>query len=93
MGIALEHALQALDERDRALLRLYFVEGMSLATLGRIYHVHESTMARRIQALRARLLDGVKGELSIGTTSVHDLHALVESQLDVHLSEVFRRLG
>lgn len=91
MSHALERALQALDEKDRALLRLYFVEGMPLATLGRIYHVHESTMARRLQALRNRLLDDVKGEMEIGTTSVHGLRALVESQLDVHLSEVLRR--
>ncbi|OJY22934.1 MAG: hypothetical protein BGO98_33420 [Myxococcales bacterium 68-20] len=93
MGDALERALQALDERERALLRLYFIEGMSLAALGRIYHVHESTMARRLQALRSRLLDDVKQDLSIGTTSVHDLRAIVESELDVHLSEVLRRRG
>lgn len=93
MGDALERVLHALDERDRALLRLYFVEGMSLATLGRIYHVHESTMARRLQELRSRLGDDVKDDLSMGTTSVHDLRAIVESQLDVHLSEVLRRPG
>lgn len=93
MGDALERAFHALDERDRALLRLYFIEGMSLAALGRIYHVHESTMARRLQALRSRLLEDVKQDLSIGTTSVHDLHAIVESQLDVHLSEVLRKRG
>jgi len=66
---------------------------MPLATLGRIYHVHESTMARRLQALRGRLLEDVKRGLSVGTTSVHDLRALAESHLDVHLSEVLRRPG
>lgn len=91
MSEALERVLRALEEQDRVLLRLYFIEGMSLATLGRIYHVHESTMARRLQELRGRLLDDVKRDLSIGTTSVHDLKAIVESQLDVHLSELLRR--
>ena len=88
---AVDKAVLALGERDRALLRLHFIEGMSVTTLGRIYHVHASTMSRRLQDLRANLLEVIKRDLSLGTTSVHDLSALVASQFDMHLSEVLRR--
>lgn len=90
MGATLERVLRALDERERVLLRLYFVEGMSLANLGRIYHVHESTMARRVQTLRGRLLADVKRDLALDSANLESIVALVESQLDVHLSAVLR---
>ncbi len=87
---ALDRTLSELDDRDRVLLRLYFVEGMSLAVLGRIYHVHESTMMRRVHALRERLLDEVKKELGVDSRALAKEMALVESRLDLHLTERLR---
>ncbi len=87
---AIERTLAELSDRDRALLRLYFVEGMSLAALGRIYHVHESTMMRRVHALRERLLDEVKKELGVDTVALASRVALVASRLDLHLGEHLR---
>ena len=87
---ALERTLADLGDRDRALLRLYFVEGMSLAALGRVYHVHESTMMRRVHALRDRLLAEVKSELGVDSEDLASRLALVASRLDVHLGHHLR---
>ena len=90
LGGAIERTLAALDERDRALLRLYFVEGMTLAALGRTYRVHESTMMRRIRGIRERLLAEIKRDLALDSGALASRFALVESQLDVHLSRRLR---
>jgi RNA polymerase sigma-70 factor (ECF subfamily) len=82
---ALARTLGVLGDRDRTLLRLHLVERMPLATLGRIYHVHETTMARRLQALRAELVDAMKRDLDLDSAELASKFALVESQLDVHL--------
>jgi RNA polymerase sigma-70 factor, ECF subfamily len=83
---AFERTIEGLDDRDRTLLRLYFVEGMSLAAVGRMYHVHESTILRRINALRDKLLDEVKRELEINSSELVSNMALVRSRLDFHLA-------
>jgi len=43
---ALEAALRALPERQRALLRLSYVDGLKATQLARLYAVHETTAAR-----------------------------------------------
>jgi RNA polymerase sigma-70 factor, ECF subfamily len=88
---AFERTIHGLDDRDRALLRLYFVEGMSLAAVGRMYHVHESTILRRINALRERLLEAVKDELELNSSELASNMALVRSRLDFHLSHGLKR--
>jgi RNA polymerase sigma-70 factor (ECF subfamily) len=87
---ALVRTLAALGDRDRTLLRLYFVEGMSLAALGRVYHVHQTTMVRRVQALRAALLAEIKRELALDSAELESRLALVESRLDMHLERHLR---
>jgi len=83
---AFERTIQGLGDRDRTLLRLYFVEGMSLAAVGRMYHVHESTILRRINGLRDKLLDEVKRELELDSSELVSNMALVRSRLDFHLA-------
>jgi len=91
IGEAVDRVLRSLDDRDRVLLHLHYVERVTLSNLGRIYHVHESTMARRLQALRAKLLEAVEGEFAAAhDTSFHSVVRLVESQLDVHLSVLLK---
>ena len=88
---AFARTLEGLDDRDRTLLRLYFVEGMSLAALGRIYHLHESTMMRRIHTLRERLLEELKKELGVDSVALASKVELVASRLDIHLGRHLRK--
>lgn len=87
---AIERTLAKLDDRGRTILRLYFVEGMSLAALARIYHVHESTMQRRVQGLRDQLLAELKTELDADSVALQSKLDLVASRLDVHLAQHLR---
>jgi len=88
---ALTEALSGLSAKDRTLLRLYFVESTSLASLARMYHVHESTMSRRLAGLRAHLAERVAAELKVGRDELESIAALVMSRVDVHLSKLGRR--
>ena len=87
---ALRAAMAALEPRARALLRLHYIEGMSLDALGPVYGVHRATTARWLAAARAELLSGVKRELAqrLGGASrraVASLLQLMQSQLHVSL--------
>jgi RNA polymerase sigma factor FliA len=57
---ALAEAIHKLSERDRAVIVLYYVEGMTLAQIGDILRVTESRVSqlhtRAVLALRAKLL-------------------------------------
>jgi RNA polymerase sigma-70 factor (ECF subfamily) len=85
---ALASALAQLPSKDKVLLRLYFVESASLASLARMYHVHESTLSRRLSALRADLAERVRSELKVGRDELESIAALVLSQVDAHLSRL-----
>jgi RNA polymerase sigma-70 factor len=87
---ALTRSLAEFGHRERTLLRLYFAEGTSLAALGRMYHVHESTMQRRILALRERLLHEVKSQLGLDSRGLASRMDLIRSQLDLHLSQLLK---
>lgn len=56
---ALRAAIARLDERDRAVIVLYYLEGMTLAQIGEILQVSESRVSqlhtRAVLALRAKL--------------------------------------
>ncbi len=60
---ALRDAFAALERRDRNLLRQYFLDGLTLEGLARLYGVHSSTVWRRIEASRKALVDGVRARL------------------------------
>jgi RNA polymerase sigma-70 factor (ECF subfamily) len=90
---ALERALARMPEKDRALLRLYFVEGLSLQAIGRMYHAHESTLSRRIAAVRAELVEAVRVELGMSAGELDSLVALVRSRLEVDLARHLAKGG
>ena len=48
---ALRRAIAALESRARLLLQFYYVDGLTLAQIGRLRHVHESTISRRLTKL------------------------------------------
>ncbi|MEO8554445.1 MAG: hypothetical protein ABI678_30930 [Kofleriaceae bacterium] len=80
-------ALAALETRERALLRLTFVEGAGTERLAAMYGVHRVTMFRWLASARAHLLEllrrGVIARIGIAPGEVDSLIRAVASSLDV----------
>lgn len=92
---AFERACRALEDRDRTVLRMRFVDGLSIDQIGVIYGVHRATVARWIARSRERLLAGtrshLRAELDLSDSEFESLVALVRSQLDISISTVLGR--
>lgn len=55
VALMLEEEIRSLPPRDRLLLGLYYVQGVSLKNIAGHFQVHESTASRWLEGLRARL--------------------------------------
>ncbi|MEM6995230.1 MAG: sigma-70 family RNA polymerase sigma factor [Myxococcota bacterium] len=78
---------------DRTLLRLRFVDGLTLDQVARVRDVHRATAARHLARLRGVLLEGVRAELSAhaglsGDTELGSVLRLVESNLELSLPRI-----
>jgi RNA polymerase sigma-70 factor (ECF subfamily) len=74
----LEASFRRLKPREKALLRMHFLEELSLDRLAIIYRVHRSTVARWLVAVRAQVLEDLRTEFGIeGQTSTAELRSLV----------------
>ena len=86
---ALAAALAALAERQRNVLRQYYIDGLTIDQLAALYHVDRATTARWVIAARGAVLDGTRDRLrdALGVTSdeVESILRLVRSDLDVSL--------
>ena len=89
---ALHDAVAALEPRARAVLRMSFVDALSIDEIGAVYAVHRATAARWIgkacddvfASTRQLLVD----RLALSGTELDRMTALVRSQLDVSLSQL-----
>jgi len=63
---ALRDALAQLSSQDRARLRSYYVESLTLAEIGRALGEHESTVSRQLERCRCDLRTRVEGFLREG---------------------------
>lgn len=57
---ALADGAQGLRAEDRVLMRLFYVERLTLREIGRALGVHKSTISRRLGALQDELLHGAR---------------------------------
>jgi RNA polymerase sigma-70 factor (ECF subfamily) len=87
---ALRAALAALDAKERNLLRMSVVDGLTVDRIALVYQVHRATAARWVQAVRQKLLDTIYRrlgeELRLSPAELDSLTALVQSQLQVSLA-------
>jgi RNA polymerase sigma-70 factor (ECF subfamily) len=85
--IAFQKTLATLTPEERSLLRFHYLEEMPVRTIARLYRLHHSTVARRIERARARILKEthrlLTDELELEPREFDDLFGLIESQLDV----------
>jgi RNA polymerase sigma-70 factor (ECF subfamily) len=93
-GTALAEGLRTLDADERKLLRLHFVEGLTIDGLAPIYQIHRATAARRLADARERLLRATRrhiaNSLGIDGRELDSLLALVRSRIEIDVSAVFR---
>jgi len=91
---ALRQALERAGERERVLLRLHLVSGLTVEAIGKMYGVSQPTASRWLAAARDALLEDVKATLTarLGTSSeeLASLAGLVASRLDLSLSMLLR---
>lgn len=85
---ALRTALSHLSAEQRNILRLHFLDGLSIDKLGALFKVHRATAARWIvtaqRALLAAVRADLKDRLQLNLSEVDSIAKLVRSQL--HLS-------
>jgi RNA polymerase sigma-70 factor (ECF subfamily) len=62
---ALDRALAALDAKDRERLSLYYLEGWTLAQIGRHLGEHEATASRQLERIRRELRSDVEAILRV----------------------------
>jgi RNA polymerase sigma-70 factor (ECF subfamily) len=86
---ALAGALDKLPERQRNVLRQYYVDGLTIDQLAALYHVDRATTARWVVAARSAVLgatrDQLAAKLGATNTEVESILRLVRSQLDLNL--------
>ncbi|MDC0713502.1 sigma-70 family RNA polymerase sigma factor [Stigmatella sp. ncwal1] len=87
---ALRKALAAMPDRERALLRLHHLHGLTMDRLSAMYGESRSGVARRVAQARERLLALTHAELAVRLNlagpEVQSLLGLVRSRLDFSLN-------
>jgi RNA polymerase sigma-70 factor (ECF subfamily) len=91
---ALKDALGRVAERERVLLRLHLVKGISAENIGKMFGVSQPTAWRWLARAREALLDDVKAalqtRLGVSAGEMASLAGLVASGLDLSLSQLLR---
>lgn len=91
---AFAKTLAARSDKERNVLCLYYVEGMSSAAIGKLYGVEGATVRLWIKQYRGALLDEMRravGErLRLDASELESVVRLVQSQLDVSISGLLR---
>jgi RNA polymerase sigma-70 factor (ECF subfamily) len=85
-------ALEQLEDRERLLLRLYLVSGMTMEDIGNTFGVGHQTISRWLVKSRKRVLAFVRSELArrlkISKNELRSLVLLVASQLNLSISRL-----
>jgi RNA polymerase sigma-70 factor (ECF subfamily) len=91
---AFASVLASLSADERNVLRLHYLDGLTIEETGRAYGVSRATAARHIAAARERIIEAVNGALRArlgqGGPDADSVLALVKSQLDLSLKRHFK---
>lgn len=85
---ALNVALLDLSPRDRAVLRMYVVDDVSIDAIAIVYRVHRATVARWLVSIRTQLLKAIsrKLKLDLGASRSSVMSLVRALKFDVQLS-------
>lgn len=85
-------AIAALSARERTLLRLTSLDGLTLAQVGPMYGKDASTISRWLLSAREQLLSGTRAALSatlqLSTTELDSVMRAADSELNLSLSRL-----
>jgi RNA polymerase sigma-70 factor (ECF subfamily) len=91
---AMSTALGTLEARERMLLKLNLVSGLSTVQIGQMYGLDHSTISRRLSAARERVSDEVtrhmREQAGLAPSELHSLAGLVASQLELSMSRLLK---
>jgi RNA polymerase sigma-70 factor (ECF subfamily) len=91
---AVADALGRLDDRDRLILRLFLVSGLTLRAIGDSLDLSQPAVSKRLAKARAALLRDVRSALTeslhISEDEFSSILRVVASQLDVNVSRDLR---
>jgi len=92
---AFADAARELDARDRNLLRLHHLGGVTLEQLAAMYGVHRATAVRWLAAARERLLAGTRSRMRahLTDTELDEVMDLIQSRLDVSVRRLLSSLA
>jgi RNA polymerase sigma-70 factor (ECF subfamily) len=92
---ALHDVLAGLPDRERNILAMSVIDGLSTDAIGALYRVNGSTVRRWLAQARERVLEEVRARLkttlNIRPTEFDSLMVLVRSQIDLNLSQLLLR--
>jgi RNA polymerase sigma-70 factor (ECF subfamily) len=91
---AFQKVLAELGPDERTILRLYFLDGLTVRALGELYHVNASTVSRRIaqarEKIRAETRRLLAGQLAVGPAELDSVLRLVDTQLELSLPRLLK---
>jgi RNA polymerase sigma-70 factor, ECF subfamily len=87
---AFVQAVASLDDEDRELLRLHFVERLSLERMGALFGLHKSTLSRRLSGVQALLEKRTRRclseRLALSSEELDSVMRAIHGRLDLSLS-------
>jgi RNA polymerase sigma-70 factor (ECF subfamily) len=93
---AFAEAVRALAPRDRNLLRLHFLGGVTLEQLAAMYGVHRATVVRWLATVRKDLLGDTRKRMrartAVSADELDSVMRLIESRLDVSVQRLLSSL-
>jgi RNA polymerase sigma-70 factor, ECF subfamily len=91
---AIEASFAVLTSEQRILLRLHFLEGMTLHQLATLFQVHRATVARWIAQTRRDVLEGTRAALQqrlvLETAELDSMMRLLDSRLEVSMRRLLQ---
>ena len=89
---AFKRVLAGLDENGRTILRLHYIDGLTMDQLARLYKTPRSTIARRVAEAREKILEATEGllrdEKRLSPSAVASVIRQAKSRLDVTITRL-----
>jgi RNA polymerase sigma-70 factor (ECF subfamily) len=90
--VCFQEALAALGKRERSVLRMSLVEGLSIDDIGRVYDVHRATAARWLTSAREQLVSDCRAKLAerlkVSEAELDELMGSAQSNLSISLGQL-----
>jgi RNA polymerase sigma-70 factor (ECF subfamily) len=91
---AFREAIHALSSQERTLLLHHYVDRLTIDQIGAIYRIHRMTAARRLTAVRQKVVETTRERLAesakLGASELRSILRLVKSEMHISLRRVLR---